>query len=166
MSYYRITKYNPGFRDVKGYYTANDWTSVSDIGNVFSDGVLTKEKYLETENTYIQAINVILNENNISEMIVTDLEKYEDNTSSELLSSDEKKLFFNISDNMCVKLYEIQHIARMNLREILWCRLLSRTENLEIEFGYDYYMYIRCNEIPSSIKRMIFDLGLYIELLL
>ena len=30
MNYYRITKYNPEFRNEQGFYTKNDWTSISD----------------------------------------------------------------------------------------------------------------------------------------
>ena len=33
--YYRITKYNPEFRDEEGRYILDEWTSVTDIGKEF-----------------------------------------------------------------------------------------------------------------------------------
>ena len=53
MKEYRISKYDPQFR-VNGAYQKNEWTSVSDIGKVFDDGVLTFAEYLRVENEYIQ----------------------------------------------------------------------------------------------------------------
>lgn len=53
MKEYRISKYDPQFR-VNGAYQKNEWTSVSDIGKVFDDGVLTLAEYLRVENEYIQ----------------------------------------------------------------------------------------------------------------
>lgn len=53
MKEYRISKYDPQFR-VNGSYQKNEWTSISDIGKVFDDGVLTLAEYLRVENEYIQ----------------------------------------------------------------------------------------------------------------
>jgi hypothetical protein len=47
MNEYRICKYNPRFR-VNGVYIKDEWTSVSDIGKTFEDGVLT-EKNVEKQ---------------------------------------------------------------------------------------------------------------------
>lgn len=59
MNYYRITKYNPEFRNEQGFYTKNDWTSISDIGQVFDEGVLTAEDYKQMEDSYIKALNIV-----------------------------------------------------------------------------------------------------------
>ena len=53
MKEYRISKYDPQFR-VNGAYQKNEWTSISEIGKVFDDGVLTLAEYLRVENEYIQ----------------------------------------------------------------------------------------------------------------
>ena len=50
---YSISKYRPQFYDSQSCYTRNEWTSISDIGKSFDDGVLTTNEYLETERHYI-----------------------------------------------------------------------------------------------------------------
>ena len=48
---YRITKYNPAHR-INGVYTADEWTSFSDIGKVFGDTILSQDDYLKTETIF------------------------------------------------------------------------------------------------------------------
>jgi hypothetical protein len=44
----RVTKYDPALRDERGGFTGDDWTSVSDVGGLFSGRVLT----LQTTSTW------------------------------------------------------------------------------------------------------------------
>lgn len=44
MKKYRITKYDPQYRDGQGRYSRNEWTSWCDIGGIFEDRVFTKYK--------------------------------------------------------------------------------------------------------------------------
>lgn len=60
MYKYRITKYNPAYRDKKGTYTKEEWTSVSDIGKKYASSFTARE-YIKTENLYIDAIENIIN---------------------------------------------------------------------------------------------------------
>ena len=165
MKKFRITKYNPSFRNERGEYILDEWTSFSDIGKKFHNGVLGEKEYYETEDKYIQAINYILDEKNVFQMRVVQLEKY-DNELSIPLSSYDRIVKDGLNTNSIVGRAEIEILSKMILRELLWASIQSIDALTIIEFGYDYYMYIRCNEISSSIKQMIFDLGLYIELLL
>lgn len=57
MKCWRITKYNPKFRNELGHYQKKEWTSVSDIGKIFEGKQLTVEEYLNTENLYINSID-------------------------------------------------------------------------------------------------------------
>ncbi|MBQ2932516.1 MAG: hypothetical protein IJE62_06735 [Clostridia bacterium] len=162
MNCYRITKYNPTFRDKNGNYTANDWTSISDIGKTFIGGVLSQTKYKQTEDSYVDAVKIILKEKGISKMMLCSLEKNDD-MAEFVFSAKEKDLFNRIDDNFCVELNELETAVRLALREVIWCNLLSDTGDLKIEFGYDYYMYIRCNEMEEAAKQIILNSGLFVE---
>lgn len=41
MHKYRITKYDPQYRDEQGIYIREDWTSYSDIGKTYNGKLLT-----------------------------------------------------------------------------------------------------------------------------
>ena len=163
MYCYRITKYNPEFRDKNGRYTQEDWTSISDIGRVFNGETLTKEEYLRIENGYISAIKLTMEENNISTLMINCLEKYYDVSDETYFSPDEKELLAEIKDNMNVSKDKIENLIRMTLRELLWCKLKS--ERVEIEFGYDYYMYIKCDQIKDSTVEFLLSKGIFVELM-
>lgn len=164
MNYYRITKYNPEFRDKEGHYTKNDWTSISDIGQSFADGVLTVEKYKQTEDAYVETIKVILTEKGISKMTICGLEK-NDVGEEDFFSPEERSFFSRIENNFRIEIHEIELMIRLALREMVWCSLLTNEGNVRIEFGYDYYMYVRCNKIEERTKQRILDNGLFVELL-
>jgi hypothetical protein len=42
---YRVTKYNPAFRDQSDAYTKAEWTCFKDIGRTYSGVLLTAEEY-------------------------------------------------------------------------------------------------------------------------
>jgi len=71
---YRVTKYNPAFRNQSGAYTKVEWTSVRDIGRTYSDGLLTTEEYERVEAAYIKAALSFLSESGISSVRVAGLE--------------------------------------------------------------------------------------------
>ncbi|OBZ18244.1 hypothetical protein A8L34_01250 [Bacillus sp. FJAT-27264] len=73
--FWRITKYDPTNR-IKGVYKNEEWTSISEVGKVFSAEKFLLEHYLETESLYVTAINLIMNENNLNTIQVVELEKY------------------------------------------------------------------------------------------
>lgn len=164
MNYYRITKYNPAFRNEQGFYTKKDWTSISDIGKTFDEGILTIEEYKQIEDAYVNAINIILQENDISKMTVCKLEK-NDCIEEYILSQKDKELYATIFDFSKLVLNDVETIIRLALRELIWCTLSCHTKKLEIEFGYDYYMYVRCDEISVSAQKRISEYGLFVELL-
>ncbi len=162
--YYRITKYNPEFRDEKGRYILDEWTSVSDIGKAFSGNILSEKEYLKIESSYIKAIYLLFEENNVSALNIKSLEIYEGDETIPL-KPEEREIISKITDNMTVNITDAEIIAKSVLRELMWCKLCARTD-FEIEFGYDYYMYVRCDSITPATKDAIMNNGLYIEQIL
>ena len=75
MIKYRITKYNPKFRDKNGVYLKDEWTSYDDIGQIRNYKEVAVEEYLNTEEKYIKAILSLLNEKKVNGLIISDLEK-------------------------------------------------------------------------------------------
>ena len=47
MNHWRVTKYNPQYRNRKGVYTKEEWTEVADIGN--SNKSILPSAFYETE---------------------------------------------------------------------------------------------------------------------
>lgn len=160
---YRITKYNPEFRDENGFYKKDEWTSISDIGKKFNKIILTKEEYKKTENNYIDAIYEILREKNIKKIKVYDLEINKKNLSE--LSADEKDIIKEINNDKYLDLKKSEKIIRLVLREMLWCKFCSELKDIKIEFGYDYYMYVECSKIKESTINIINKKGLFVEII-
>ena len=52
---------------------------------------------------------------------------------------------------------------QLQLRECFWCRLIDPQGRAAVWFGYDYYMYVACEEIPAALVREICAGGLYVE---
>ena len=69
MKQYRVTKYNPEYRNTDGTYSREEWTSYSDVGEIVS-----KEEYEKVENSYIESALNFLEEQNISKITITYLE--------------------------------------------------------------------------------------------
>lgn len=147
MLNYRITKYNPIYRNSKGHYTLDEWTSFSDIGNLKYN--LSLEKYLEIENAYLEAIKKVLKLNFAT---IFTFKSVENRTSFQVpkQSKDMNKLL---------------EIATKCLREELWCKITS-PHKLFIHFGYDYYMYIGSRkELPVEIIAEIEKLDIFVEII-
>src|SRR5258708_35225668 len=71
---YRVTKYDPAFRDQSGGYTKAEWISFTQIGQTFSGILLTSEEYEHVEEAYVQAALSFLRESGLFSMRVAGLE--------------------------------------------------------------------------------------------
>lgn len=143
-----------------------DWTAISDIGGTFYGKVLTLEDYLEAENQYVQTIAKILQLFNIDSLEVRELEKYfslQSQKKENRLNHDQYQLFHQIDNGLLLTGKEIFEVVRFNLREVLWCRLYS--PNLQIHFGYDYYMYVQSTDEKKleQCKQIIRQKHLYYQ---
>ena len=147
MNEFRITKYNPQYR-VHGRYCKNEWTSISDVGKEFEDGVVLLEDYIKVENSYIQCCLDLLKVAKISSLNVSDIELYSNGISLPTEVSDEQTL--------C-------EIIKCCLREKCWAKL--ETKHFYIHFGYDYYMYIGTDIPIMTVETISCDNHLFCELM-
>lgn len=173
MHRYRISKYNPKYRNDKGIYLKNDWTSFCDIGKKYGKKILTKEDYLNTELKYCDVISEILEENNIEEMIIKDLEcvftvdelkrMFEENGLE--FSNEDEKLIISLSDNKTIKIIEAKRYVKLILRDCFWCIFKNETTSVRVEFGYDFYVYVYNVYISEMIISKYREKEIFIEIL-
>jgi hypothetical protein len=164
MFCYRITKYNPDFRDENGAFQHEDWTAISDIGKKFSGRILTFEDYLLIEDKYISSALHFLNEASLAGLCVVGLEQKQDQKrdSKDIRFSkiDYKRKAFR--EGMQANGSDIPQLCRLILREIIWCRLESN-QNFYIHFGWDFYMYIGTSVWPDASVDFARQQGLFVE---
>ncbi|MDJ1484427.1 hypothetical protein QNI16_28270 [Cytophagaceae bacterium YF14B1] len=169
---WRISKYNPIYRNENGAYTKDEWTSYSDIGRIYEESVFTKEEYLETEGRYIKVITEILRLCNTQQVVVIACEKFTTVQTKALiykkmLENDPAliTIFENFELDKVYSMDEMKNILILNLRECVWSRLLSDNGICEIGFGYDYYAYVGFSTFDLPLKQInesIFKNGLFI----
>ncbi len=158
---WRITKYNPIYRDLNGIFKHDDWTSIHDIGKFFNGKELTLYWYLYYENAYIDAVKVIMKSNKVDSFVVEGLEKYEYTDFSDLKEINSRELYNIIQDNFIVTVDNIDIIIRLVLRDVFWCKLIN--DYMFVHFGYDLYMYIGSSNQLKSEMDIIKNKGLFIE---
>ena len=140
---YRVTKYNPEFRDSTGKYLVSDeWTSFFDIGKSVSI-----EDYECTEKAYIDTAIEVLQETNCIGLNVVSLEK----------NAPEKEA----EEEDFLKLNALKNIFQSVLREEIWCKF--ENESHYVHFGYDYYMYIGTPDECINAREQAKLRGLYVE---
>ncbi len=145
---YRVTKYNPAFRDQSGAYTKVEWTFFKQIGQTFSGVPFASDEYERVEEAYIQAALSFLRESGLLSMRVAGLE----NPRSQPL---------DVQNDSVLPLNRIGEIIRRILREEFWCRL-EGTDSF-IHFGWNYYMYIGVPHPCPTAQGRAAELGLYVE---
>jgi len=157
---YRITKYNPKFRNESGVYMHEEWTSYYDIGKEYCGKIFSVEDYYAMEEKYYMAIVDILMENKVDFVCIENLELHNDKDS---YCSKEDTIFLDkLYNGMQIELLDLKKYMQYILRESFWCDLVSKS-GIKIEFGYDYYMYITCEEINERLIKKYSEYGVYIE---
>ena len=148
MNEYRVTKYNPAFRDQSGAYTKVEWVSFTQIGQTFSSVPLTSDEYERVEEAYVLTALSFLRESGLFSMKVAGLEN-------------SRKQSLDFQNDSILPLDRIGEIIRRILREELWCRLES-SEGF-IHFSWDYYMYVGVPHPCPTAEARAAELGLYVE---
>lgn len=156
MHYWRITKYNPLYRDDKGDYTKDEWTSYSDIGKTFQGKILTLEEYLKIEKAYIQAVLLFMKCLNLTLLRISCLEK--DGRRPKKITTDNN---IEIINNQDVNAETIKHIIQLILRDKIWCKF--KAKDLQVRFGHDFYMLIRSLKSCDFTIKKIEQIGLFVE---
>jgi hypothetical protein len=162
--FWRITKYDPTQR-IKGVYKNKEWTSISDVGRVFSAGKFLLEHYLETESLYIMSIILIMKENNLNSFQVVDLEKYnfdlENDEFHSIYTDEMKRLYSNVKNGDYISADKLELLSQLLLRGKIWCKFQNR--EMFVHFGFDYYMYIGSVKECSDSLIKISSSGLFVE---
>ncbi|MEI5908951.1 hypothetical protein WAK64_18035 [Bacillus spongiae] len=160
---YRITKYNPDFRNDEGHYTITDeWTSAYDIGKMVNGNSLTLSEYLDVEKAYINTIMNFIQLNNIKSVRLVDLEK--DNLNSTDKTSplyDPAFHLLHLEEDIELSIDNVPIVSKMVLRELIYCQLISK--DFFVHFGYDYYMYIGSNNVQSGSLDFTINNSLFVE---
>lgn len=160
----KISKYNSAFFDGNGKYLINEWTSISDIGKIYSGQEFTLDEYLEMEERYINIVNEFTKQTLSSfKFKLTKIEKYtisKINMADEALMSlhdwveDGKTYFFEIEN--------LPNILKLFLREDLWGEIILENK-AKIFVGYDYYLYIETDFFEESFLKYINGNNLFYE---
>ena len=146
MICYRVTKFNPKFR-VDGKYLIDDWTSIADVGKIYSGQQLTMQKYEETEQNYIDFVKNTLQICDINELEIIQLEKYVGH--------------LKWKNQQLINLQQISSFMKDCLREKCWAKL--ETNDFFLHFGYDYYIYIGTNLNEKVLQKLCCQYDLFIE---
>lgn len=161
MYFYRITKYNPENRNSKGHYMADEWTSVNDIGNIYSSKELTLSDYVLVEEKYVDAVKTIMTEAKIKRLKIQEFEKFEYSGIIDVNSDFLINMYDSLAEGMMIEKQNLSSVVKLVLRENVWAKLVD--PSLEIHFGYDYYMYV-CSEYSLSLAvERIIENGLFVE---
>lgn len=148
---YRVTKYDPSYRDANGSFLRDDWTSHSDIGRIYNGAPLPESQYLAVEGAYLLSVEEFLSEAGIETLQLRGLE----NNARRALPQFIQPLAL-LSVPQCVE------FARIALREVAWGKLVA-PGRAYVHFGYDYYMYLglptRCLKAITAAHAR----GLFVE---
>jgi hypothetical protein len=145
---FRVTKYDPAYRDRHGAYTRDEWTSVSDIGQAFGGSVLTEAEYRRVEDAYATAAVAFLREAGVPSLAVAGLENHE-------------AVPLPFAEGSALDLAEIDGVVRGVLREEFWCRLEG--EGAFVHIGWDYYMYVGVPQECAGAVILARRFGLFVE---
>jgi hypothetical protein len=167
---YRISKYDPEYKDDDGKFLHREWTSISDI--IEGKNSDSFETYYKTESAYADTVRLIMQQQDLDTLILDGME-YLPPTKQEFNDHLFKGYYKHIvptfvaeledlKDGYKLKGEQLEMMIRLILREVLWAELLA--PDLKISFGYDYYMYVTCPPLPEEVIRHIHELGLFVEI--
>ena len=145
MMTYRISKYNPLYRNKDGSFMKNEWTSISDVGKNYNGRIFSMQEYLETEKKYLACFMELLKKDDICTLQVQELE------GNAVCWQEGQEL----------SLPEIENFCRQCLREQIWGKLEST--RFFIHFGYDYYSYVGTELPPEIVASICEKKGLFSE---
>ena len=168
-----IVKYAPENYDERGIYRKDEWTSSSDIGEIYDGKPFTREEYLEAEDKYVQAVIRGMELAGCSFLTVEYLSIYRDKREMKRFTPKDPKdplheqnkalydMFLSIKDGMRIHISQIEKAVRLILREFMDCDLTNKKKDFYVRFGFDYYMYFNSNIDKCILKKEIEKIGLY-----
>jgi hypothetical protein len=166
MDWWRISKYDPAYRDEHYRYTRDEWTSASDIDRAFDGETLDLQTYLATEAAYVASVHEFMADANITTLRVAWLEppsfmevlrNYEFPDAADL-----EQLAGDLQDGMAVSGAQLDQVLRLNLRNVLWCRL-EKPDRFVVETGHEYYLHLGTVAPSQRAISRTHELGLFVE---
>ncbi len=159
---WRITKYNPAYRNAEGHYLRDEWTSASEIGKSFLGEILTLDDYLQVEKAYVDTVMKFLEVYQIENVRLIHLETYGlSNVDKTSPLYDPSFDIIPLAEDMLVTIEQIPVVCKMALREYIYCQLIS--EDFFVQFGYDYYLFIGANSIQQEAIQFASEQHLFVE---
>lgn len=170
MVWHEIVKYCPQKYDPNGVYTADEWTSRSDVGKYYDGKLFTLEDYLDVEQRYVAVVLSVMEAAKCEYLTIKYLEADKNYIADRIKSSK----FYNIDSSLLKsvplleekrKIYdkEIPDMVRLALREYAYVVLCNKGRELVIEFGYDYYLKIMCSLNNETLRNIVQREGLYLD---
>jgi hypothetical protein len=145
---FRITKYDPAYRDGRGAYLREEWTSSAHIGRSFEGVVLTEAEYRRVEDAYVASALAFLKEAGVTELTVLGLEN-------------PRAVELPFSEGSALDLEVIGEVLRRVLREEFWCRLEGPESFLHVD--WDYYLFVGVPVACPAAEALAQRLELFVE---
>ncbi len=159
---WRITKYNPSYRDEDGIFSNDEWCIYSEIGKTFNGVRFDFQEYAQTEKLYMDAIELFMKCHNISSLQINTLEKNKKLKKDIHNTTDMVQVFDTIEEGCWVEQAHIQDLCKLILRDKLWCKL-RYSRKMFVHFGWDFYMYVGSSSLCSDAIFSIEKSGLFVE---
>ncbi|MER5326771.1 hypothetical protein [Streptosporangium roseum] len=164
---FRVTKYDPRLRNESGAFIGDDWTCISEIGQVFDGQVLTRERYEQVEAAYLKAVELFAQESGITELAVRTPLFGRDFAPGPLLPgygpATSGLLSEEFYDGRQVSLPEGLELVQAMLRgDGVWCRLEAEGR-FSAEVGWDYYLYVNSHRPCSQAVDQAHRMELFVE---
>lgn len=166
MYEFRVTKYNPKFRDNDGIFLKDEWTCPSEVNCNFDGKRFTKEEYLNIEAQYINAILAFMEFNKLDHLRIVDLEvenlkkDLRKRSNRGMIESEFKKI--KLYEDKSLNIKDLKIVLKMILRNFIWCRLEIHNRFFAY-FGWDFYMYVGCVNCYNNTVNRIENNGLFVE---
>lgn len=170
---YRISKYNPNCRDENDEYLNDEWTDYSDIGRSFKNKIFSFSDYQVVETNILFVLYLISLEKDILSFEITALENSEKTRFKSKKRLKDARLTGPMYSRMMqqsrigdiISPIEMLVLCQLTLRNCLWCSFQGGKSfnRMQVDFGWDYYVYVSCSEISEGTFRIAQKIGIYIE---
>ncbi len=144
----RISRFQPGATQTPD----SAWTSIGDVGQTFSEGVLTLAEYERVEALYLNAVSLLLEDSEVRQLIVSDVQLTP-------LASETARA---IREGALVSASDALEICRLELRDEVSCRL-EDDGRFYVHIGFDYYLYVGSKQVSAAAIEAIEQSGLFVE---
>ncbi|KAA0941022.1 hypothetical protein FQ087_21485 [Sporosarcina sp. ANT_H38] len=144
--------------------------TISDIGKTFDEEKLTIEDYKKTEDSYINAIHLIIDYLSLPYLKVDDvirsfsLEMFQDLIKDyrELYSEEMMEHYSNVKNKDNLSKKKVDVFCRLLIRENIGAKVYY-PRRMKVFIGYDYLMGVHMSKPLDPIIPLIEETGLFIE---